>query len=171
MEYDLYLESTLAAAKSNLSSRDINLAVSRALKKLVNWAAVKISRHFSVVANVPVRTIKARIYKRFDTNLRSARLWMGLSRVQAHYLGRVRQNRKGVRAGKHQIDGAFIANNRRGQTRVWQRSTDKSSPIEYVYKDITTDADIDAYLASISREVEQRFAVLLQQQLTFLSGA
>lgn len=171
IEYNLAFESTLAAAQSTLSPQDFNLAVSRALKKLVDWTAVKVSRHFSAVANIPVRTIKDRVYKHFAVNSQSASLWIGLSRIQAYFLGRVRKNRRGVNVRGHQFDGAFLATMKTGHTRVWQRSSDQSLPIEYVYKSITTDADIEAYLASISREVEQRFAVLIQQQLTFLSGA
>ena len=170
VNYSLTLESTLASVNTPLNPKNYNLAVSRALKRLIDWAATKVSRHFSRVANLPVRALKHRFYKSVIFDKQQASLWLGLSKIQVDYLGRVRQTKRGVSVRGQHFDGAFVATMKNGHTRTFRRSSKASLPIEYVYKKITTDEDIDAYLASISREIEQKFAKELEYQIGYISG-
>lgn len=111
-------------------------ALRSALGKTARWANTRVRRAVAKATDVPQGVLNAR--HRFDLRLPKgdtvATIWVGLNAVSAIHV-RARETRRGVRAGKHQFEGAFIGRGRAGKVdgaghaHVWRRVGKERLPV------------------------------------------
>jgi len=140
--------------------RDLKLgeiAYKRAFKKTLKWFQSQAIKEATTELGVKRSALKGRWF----ANVLKGSLWVGLNSLPVHRTGKPRQNKKGVRAGGNQYDGAFVMND----SLVMIRSTDRRLPIEVVSKEIKDDVQIAIYkLLPLSIA---RFKELYKQELNY----
>ena len=103
----------------------IDKAVARAMKKTHRWLKTHSSREIGKELGIKQGTLKRRfeIDQYHKNGVSYLSLWVGLMPVAAHEMGRKpRQNRRGVRAGGRQFDGAFYKAVYGEEKKVWIRT-------------------------------------------------
>ena len=86
----------------------IKRATKRAHAKTIKWLKTQVVRSLSRALKVPQNVLAKNKRISFGHSEKGAVLWIGTNPISAQYLGKLKQNKRGVKAGKHQIDGAFI---------------------------------------------------------------
>lgn len=143
------LAEQLAAAPAQILN-----ASQRAVRKVARAAMVRARRQIAAHNQLPVRVVTRRMFiNRSQTDPLTYHIWFGTQPITAVGLGEPKQNKRGVRVGKHLFEGAFVAP-LAGKTQVLRR-TDEAAvaagrdkhgqarrgrlPIEVVRVEIDTD--------------------------------
>lgn len=98
------------------------MAISRAMNEAIRWGRTQVRRDVSREAQIPQKLLSGRIFLN-QANRRQMRasLWTGLNPIRAIDAGKARQTRTGVRVGRHQFPGAFLATMPEGHEGVFLR--------------------------------------------------
>ncbi len=125
MFLDIDLSSELGELEQQLqvSIIQIQKAVSRTLKKTGRWLETHSKREIGVALALPQRVLSVRYYQRFSVKNgnRSVNVWFGLNPIRMSAIGNAHQTAAGVKVGKHEYHGAFIAQMESGHVGVFQR--------------------------------------------------
>lgn len=101
----------------------VNRALSSTLGKMAAWMRTRSVRGLSKELQVQQKIIRRRL-KTFrmsrTSNGASIRVWYGLDPIALIHL-KARQTQRGVTAGRHSRDGAFIRRGRNGNEQVFKR--------------------------------------------------
>jgi len=162
------------------SMKQMEAAEVRALNKTVNWLRSKAVQSVSKEMKVAAKLVRQRIAAfKATRRKRYGKVWAGLQPIAAHRLGAAKQTRKGVRAGRHSFDGAFVRTTENGKLTVFQRTGEPKrrmskgryagkmrEPIERVELDLDQQAVTDA-LDELFGQAQQRFFTVLKQELKY----
>lgn len=128
------LDATLDQAEKALNST---------LVKMASWLRTRSVRGLSKELAIQQKVIRRRL-KSFrlkkGTDGSSITVWYGLDPVAMIYLG-ARQTKKGVTAGKHRRDSAFIAKGANGGRQVFKRQGKARLPIDKQVLDVNDKAE------------------------------
>lgn len=147
------------------TAKQADAALKRTLNRMAKWLQTRTARGLSQELQMPQRVIRRRMKKSSITKSAdgySIRLFYGLNEVDLIYLG-AKQTRKGVTAGKHKVDGAFIVKKKH---QVFKRVSKSRFPIEKQSTPIKSQAD--AYLegkAFNSVDFREQFFKTLEHEL------
>jgi len=164
-----------------LSFPQIQKAVSRALAKTSRWIETHSKRELGKALSLPQRIFNVRYHHsyRLKNSERSVLVWFGLEPIPTYRLGRAEQNNMGVRVGRHQFDGAFIATMKNGHQGVFERKASKNNRREKRPDGQWTELPIDEVtrlpIEDIAKPIieryyvraEARFKEILQQEINF----
>lgn len=182
MHLEMDLGDELAELEEQLlvSFSQIQKAVNRALRKTARWLETHSKRELGVALAVPQRIFSTRYHQSYQLKgtKRSVSVWFGLNPIAVYQLGNARQTSTGVRVGRHEFNGAFIATMDSGHTAVFKRSNTADSrrekrkdgqwtelPIEeerFAIEDIA-----EPILERYHARAEARFKQVLQQEINF----
>ena len=93
-------------------------AQKRTIRETTKWAARESTRELARANRIPMRALRRRPWERrqgragrmrWTIDDEQANAWIGTLPVKAAYLGRLSQNSRSARAGRHTFPGAFIA--------------------------------------------------------------
>jgi len=92
-------------------------AQKRALRKTAKWAGKESTRQLARANRIPMRALRkgsggragSAGRMRWTIDDEQANVWIGTRPVKASYLGKLSQNSRSARAGRHTFRGAFIA--------------------------------------------------------------
>ena len=178
---DLKLDGELEYLEAQLliSQPQILKAVDRALRKLTAWIERHSKRELGKVLKVPARVLSVRFFRSFllQGSKREVHVWFGLNPIRYSQIGSLRQTSKGVRVGKHFLQGAFVAQMKSGHRGVFLR--DRSSRHEKRPDGQWTELPINEQMLEIEEEAsrtlerfyqraESRFKELLRQELNYV---
>ena len=123
-----------------LQKHDIERAMLRAINKTARWLRTRIAREVATELNVKVglarNSLQLRMASRHGLNA-SVGLNPKASRIKAVDLGQPKQNKAGVRVGRHSFRGAFIATMPSGHTGVFRRKGKARLPIQEMHVSLT----------------------------------
>ena len=171
---DLHIDKAgLQRAAQELGATDAQVlqAVRSTISKMARWARSRSVRELAGGLVVPQEILRPRIkaqrLQRTATGA-EAGVWYGLNPVALIRLG-ARRTRAGVSAkgGRH-IEGAFIAQARRGKRQVFRRKGRARLPI--AVQTARIEAQATDYLEndlSESRDFEQQFRQVFEHELTW----
>jgi len=145
----------------------VKKALTSALAKLSRWLRVQSLRGLSKQLQVSQKVLRRRL-KTFRLK-RSAdgaeiTVWYGLDPIGLIYLG-ARQTRRGVTAGQHRRDGAFIARGKR-RVQVFKRRGASRLPLNVERLSVSDSANIyieDNLLGTA--EMDRQFFKLFEHEL------
>lgn len=160
--------------------KQMQAAEVRALNKTMRWVRTRAVRTVSKEMKVAAKLVRQRIADFKATRQRRVgKVWVGLRPIAAQRLGKVRQNRRGVRAGRHSFKGAFAVDTGRGNLAVFQRTGEPKrkmrsgryagkmrEPIERVELELDQQAVTDA-LDELFSGANTRFLKVLRQELKY----
>lgn len=150
------------------TEQQIEKALNSTLVKMASWLRTRsvrgLSKELAIQQKVVRRRLKSfRLKKSPDGS--SIAVWYGLDPVAMIYLG-ARQTKRGVTAGKHKRDSAFIAKGQNGNRQVFKRQGSARLPIEKQVLDINDKAE--TYLEDRligAAEFEAQFFRVLEREM------
>lgn len=163
-----------------ISIKQLQKAVARALTKTARWLETQTKRELGVALSVPQRVLAARYYKTFymKNGKRTVNVWFGLSPISVGALGKPVQTDIGVRVGKHHFIGAFVATMKSGHQGVFKRKHDSGGkrskrsdgqwtelPIEE--ERFPIEAIAEPIIERYHVRAEARFHKILKQEINF----
>ncbi len=191
MEIDLDLDSQLRALVADFENAPAKTdkAIRRAMTKLSRFAERQVLRGLSRATQVTQKKMKE--LGRVRVSLRTPGkgsdhyelvIWVGLSEISAHYLGRPVVTASGVRTGRYNWDGAFVFQPVGARSEMvfkrapgWKHQKQVSLksgrtlwmglPIERVSLPIA-DAARQA-IQQLQPQLYERFTTLMQQELNY----
>lgn len=119
--------------------KEIDLARTRALRKTLMGMRTQVKRNVAKDLKITQKVIKDRFKTtRVKPGAEEAELWVGTYNVPAHFLGKPRQLKSGVRVGRRSYRGAFMVNSSNPKFvqhyggRIWMRKSSRHySPALY----------------------------------------
>lgn len=121
----------------------VNRALGSTLGKMAAWMRAKSVKGLSAELQIQQKIIRRRL-KSFRMKRTaggaSITVWYGLDPIALIYMG-ARQTKKGVTAGKHKVDGGFIAAGRNGNRQVFKRRSGGRLPLDKQRLEIKDKAD------------------------------
>jgi hypothetical protein len=164
-----------------LSIRQLQKAVTRTIQKTARWLETQTKRELGLALSVPQRVLAARYYKTFymKNGRRTVNVWFGLSPIAVSALGKPKQTDIGVRVGKHQFIGAFIATMKSGHSGVFKRKHASGGKRSKRSDGQWTELPIEEERFSIEKialpiieryhaRAEARFHQILKQEINFV---
>ena len=154
----------------------IDRASNRAKNKVAKWAARQVARAIAADDQVPLRSLyknqgrthrhKKRVQFLLADRGRSgyAAVWVGYNPIKAAYIGKLRQQRRGARAGKHFYEGGFLATMRSGHQSVFKRHGKARLPIDEQYAPL---ASAERNVNEVARRIPLRLSDVLEQELNY----
>lgn len=153
-----YLEAKLTRAKPKIQK-----AIDRAVKKTARWLEVHTKRDLGKELKINQQALTFRYRKTFFPDTKAVSVWFGIDPFQARYIGRSRQNKRGVKAGSYQFDHAFIATMKNGHTNIFRR---KKDTIKKVHLPISEPGS--EIFQRYQVRAQARFSTILKQELNFI---
>jgi len=149
-----------------LTKRKVEVAGFRSVRKTARWVKTHLARELSKELQIVQKIIRQRlrVYVK-DKKAMQAKVWMGMYKIKASRLGRVRQTRTGVSVGRHRFPGAFQATMKTYHTDVYERRDDARLPIDLVELDISEKAM--KVLNAVSERTEARLMKIMQQEINY----
>lgn len=152
--------------------QQIERASTRAIRKTTSWLASQVSREMAREHNVPLKSIlsKGQAYSRVRNFTKTAGdetqgvVWVGTNPIKAAYLGALRQQKTGARAGKQFFERAFVATMKSGHRSVWLRDGKARFPISEQEHELS---EATAVVERLSAQVPTRLTTLLNQELNY----
>lgn len=148
-----------AIADLQATEAQVNKALGSTLGKMAAWMRAKsikgLSGELQVQQKILRRRLKSFRMKR-TADGGSITVWYGLDPIALIHMG-ARQNKRGVTAGKHKRDGAFIAPGRNGGRQVFKRRSGARLPLDKQRLDIKDKAEIyleDKVIGDVSFEAQ-----------------
>lgn len=143
------------AIKADLKAGE--LAYKRAFKKTLKWFQSNAIKAATKELGVRRSALKGRWFANVSENS----LWVGLNPLPVHRYGKPRQNKRGVKSGGQQYDGAFVMN----EKLVMIRTSKARLPIEVVTKEISD--DVKTAIHRVRPLAIARFRELYKQELNY----
>lgn len=144
------------------TEKQVNAALSRTLNRMSKWVQTRtvkgLSTELQVIQKVMRRRMRKTSIQKTSTGW-TIKLWYGLNGISLIHLN-ARETKKGVTAGKHKRDGAFIV---KGQ--VFKRSGKGRLPIEKQTLEIKAKADSYLEDQAFSSGYQDQFFKTLEHEL------
>lgn len=132
-------------------------ALKRAFNGTLKWMQSQVIKRATKELGIKRSALKGRWF--MDASKRS--LWFGLDSVSAHRTGKVRKNKKGVRAALDQYDGAFIMD----PNLIMERVGRARLPIDVVTKEVKE--QILEVIDDVKVLAKERFKVLYKKEVNY----
>lgn len=136
----------------------------RTLRKTVKWVQTQTAKIVSKATNIPQKLLRQRLYF-FLRSRDSGKVWLGLNAIEAERLGKVRQTRRGVTAGRFRFEGAWLMKKVAPDGPVYRRKGRGRMPYERVKFDWSGHGD--AAFREAAAKVEARLLVILRQEVNY----
>lgn len=177
------------------AERGTHRAQQRALRKTAQWAGRQSARELARANRIPLRVLQRRPWERrtgragrmrWTIEDDRANVWLGTLPVRAAYIGTLKQQKRGARAGRHTFRGAFVAsmpatrsgNRHRGifkraerlsaRSRGWTSGRPRSSPRNLPIREQRVHLENAAQVeASVGAQLPARHRELLRQESRF----
>ena len=143
------------------TQKELLLASKRALNRTTKWVKTHASREVAKASNIPLRTLKARVYGSYKAKKMRGTVWVGLNKISPKYIG-AKQNERGVTAGQWTFPKSFIVDSKGGH--VFRRTTKARFPISKQMINFTAEAQ-SRLEAKIEPMIQKRFFLELERQL------
>ncbi|MGC0151888.1 hypothetical protein ACPRNU_05455 [Chromobacterium vaccinii] len=160
MKSELDIRPVLALS-AGLREEAIRQAWRRALRKTGEWVKTHVARQLAGEVKIPVKLIKQRLYF-FLRSLMQGKVWLGINPIEAGRLGKVRQTRAGVTAGRHRFPGAWVMKYR-DPNGVYRRTGNDRGLYEKVR--FEWDDAAERVFRRVAGEAEARLLVVLEQEI------
>lgn len=143
------------------TEKQVNAALSRTLNKMAKWIQTRTVKGLSAELQVMQKVLRRRMRK--TTILKTStgwtiNPWYGLNEISLIHLN-ARETKRGVTAGKHKRDGAFIA---KGQ--VFKRQGKGRLPLEKQTLEIKEKADSYLDGQAFSNGYQEQFFKVLEHE-------
>lgn len=123
MIVSLQIDKSQVAAFIDVMPRQIFQASQFAVGKAAKFAQKRLQGEMATRADIPKNVWRRyRTAKRFNRQVASGVVWIGLNQVKAAYAGKIRQDAHGAWSGKRYFDGGFIATMKSGHTGIFKRT-------------------------------------------------
>lgn len=158
--------------------KQMRRAETRALNKTLRWGIKNIAKELGKEIKIPAKLIKQRI-RGFKATRRKARarIYAGLNAIKAKRLGKVRQLKKGVRAGRHTFKGAFITATSNAHTGIFERTGEKKRAMKSgsyagtnVKREPIREVELDINTQSVTAIIDKWFGRIQEQFFVILKG-
>ena len=136
----------------------------RTLRKTSNWVKSQTAKAVSKETRIPQKLLRQRLYF-FLRSRDTGKVWLGLNAIEAHRLGKTRQTRKGVTAGRFRFDGAWMMKKAAPDGPVYRRVDKDRLPYEQVTHDWS--ASGEAAFKEAAARAEERLMVVLRQEVNY----
>lgn len=136
----------------------------RALRKTANWVKGQTAKAVSKETKIAQKVIRQRLYF-FLRSKAEGKVWLGLNRIEAHRLGKVRQTRKGVSAGRFSFPGAWLKKKVAPEGPIYRRVGENRLPYELVTHDWAESGE-KAFRA-VATVVGDRLRTVLKQEINY----
>ena len=136
----------------------------RTLRKTANWVKSQTAKAVSRETRIPQKLLRHRLYF-FLRSRDTGKVWLGLNAFKASQLGKIRQTRNGVTAGRFRFDGAWIMRKVAPNGPVYRRMGKGRTPYEKVKFDWSGPGEA-AFREAASR-VEERVQTILRQEINY----
>lgn len=157
------------------TEEQINRASTRTIKKTTGWAGNQITRGISVADAVPIKALAqgAGRTKRMHARVRSYKpkstgtvgtIWVGSNPVKAAYVGAMRQQKIGAKAGQHFFPGSFIALMPSGHRGVFYRNFAERLPISQEEVALHSATSVVDHVAA---QIPERLKNVLRAELNY----
>lgn len=180
LEMDLGHELAELEEQLRLSFPQVQKAVTRALKKTAKWIETHSKRELGTALSLPQRIFSVRFHHSYKlkSGERAVSVWFGLNPIAISQLGKAKQHSTGVRVGRYNFDGAFIATMKSGHEGVFKRKSSSNTRREKRPDGQWTELPIEEERFSIEDiaqpiveryyvRAEARFKEILQQEINF----
>lgn len=147
----------------DLSATAMQNAWRRTVRKTANWIKGQTVKAVSAETGIAQHVLRRRV--RFYHRPKDAKVWLGLNPLNAHRLGRVRQTRRGVTAGRQHFPGAWVMKKKGPQGPVFRRVGSGRLPIERVAFD--WDAPGEAAFRDVCARAGERLLVIFRQEVNY----
>jgi hypothetical protein len=155
-----------------LNAKNIDQAKRRAVRKLGLWLRRQTLREVSRDKQVQMKALRQRFAVYMDPRFGSfaVKAWFGLNALPYDRVGKPRQTARGVRAGKHFLEGAFLASPKLFGAApttpgVWMRKGKERMPIFKPRLEIAE--DFAASLDKVFPHAHKKLQTLLQQEIKY----
>lgn len=156
-----------------LSPKKMAAAARRAATRTRDWLMTQMTRELMAQGNLPKWGVRGRVRrgpKDRDGQYFSdpyAILWIGLNAIEAQRAGTPKQTKKGVKAGRHFFDRAFLAQIYSGTTKVWRRKGAHRLPVIKMTVPISEAMEkiLPKYESAAARMFEQRLEHEINREL------
>ncbi|QND83770.1 Uncharacterized protein ChrSV_1543 [Chromobacterium vaccinii] len=149
------------ALSAGLREEAIRQAWRRALRKTGEWVKTHVARQLSGELKIPAKVLKQRLYF-FLRSLMEGKVWLGINPLEAARLGRVRQTRTGVTAGRHRFPGAWVMKYR-DPNGVYRRTGSERG--HYAKVMFEWDDAAERVFRQVAAQAEARLLVVLEQEI------
>lgn len=136
----------------------------RTLRKTANWVKSQTAKAVSKGTKIPQKVLRQRLYF-FLRSRDTGKVWLGLNAIEANRLGKVRQTRIGVTAGRFRFPGAWLMKNIAPDGPVYRRTGKDRTPYEQVKYDWSSSGET-AFRDAAARS-EERLMVVLRQEVNY----
>lgn len=136
----------------------------RTLRKTMSWVSAQTAKTVSKATGIPQKLLRQRLYF-FLRSRDSGKVWLGLNAIEAERLGKVRQTRAGVTAGRFRFQGAWLMKKVAPDGPVYRRAGKSRMPYERVKADWSGAGD--AAFHEAAARVEARLLVILGQEVNY----
>ena len=140
-------------------------AAIRATNKTLKWLTGQMAKEVAGANKIPLRSLKkvrAFTAKATKGNPKGV-AWLGINPVGAGYFSPLRAKGTGAKAGKHFIEGGFIATAASGHRMVLKRTGKGRYPVEYQKVSLGTSGDYSNFEAMANTRLE----TILAQELNY----
>jgi len=154
------------------SERQLQIAVMRAMNKTLRWARTQVARTSATSLKINVKSVKkGLVMVRASPSRLDATLGLSASAgvIKGNDIGAPRQHVRGVRAGRHRFDGAFIARMPSGHQGIFRRQSKARLPIREVQLVLTGKMQ-DEMAALVDGPLKAQFERLLVRELRYMAG-
>lgn len=136
----------------------------RTLRKTSNWIKGQTAKSVSQSTKIPQKLLRRRIYF-FLRSRDTGKVWLGLNAIEANRLGKVRQTRNGVTAGRFRFDGAWLMSKVAPDGPIYHRKGKERMPYEQVKYDWSGAGE--AAFREVAARAEERLLVVLRQEVNY----
>ena len=136
----------------------------RTLRKTANWVKSQTAKAVSKETRIPQKLLRQRLYF-FLRSRDTGKVWLGLNAIEANRLGKTRQTRKGVTAGRFRFDGAWLMKKIAPDGPVYRRTGEGRLPYEQVKYDWSGSGE--AAFRDAAGRAEERLLVVLRQEVNY----
>ena len=162
IKFDLSKVEKLAAG---LTEKQMLAAWRRTLRKVSRWVQTQVARQMSQDSKVPQKAIKSRLRTYMSEQNTAAKVWLGANALPPSRLGKVRQTRTGVTAGRFRFPGAFTRKVKDPAGVVFKRVGASRLPIERVLHPIEDPAE--RVFNSVTERIDDRLMTVLLQEINY----
>jgi len=146
-------------------------ALRRTVRKYIMHVRYRLQRALAMQNAVPQKVMRNRIFtgvKSLGTGLTRGSIWVGLNPVDYSRAGSLRQTKSGVRAGKHELPGAFLKQGGK-RVKVFRRLGKKAFPIEQLFLEIEEPSRsvMRKYAMANTAALNEKFMEIFEQELNY----
>ncbi|MCU7845297.1 MAG: phage tail protein [Candidatus Thiodiazotropha sp. (ex Monitilora ramsayi)] len=150
----------------------VKRGVVRTVRKVTKSSSKSVASRIAKATRLPVRTLTQgggarrgkRVHQYFSRDGMDGFVWVGYNPVKAAYVGRLTQQVRGARAGRHTYPGGFVATMRSGHQSIFQRTQKSRLPIEE--KDVSMSVAPVLVQQETSR-IQSRLSDVLLQEINY----